>query len=326
MKISSGIEISRYLTERTEKEIRDDLFTGLSSLEKNIPSKYFYDSAGSKLFEKITHLPEYYPSRTEKRILRDASPVISKNIYKGNIIVEFGSGDCSKISLLLDRIPPEHLSTLCYIPVDVCPDAVKESAGILNEKFPEMNLHGVVQDFMKLHGIIPMCTPKLICFFGSTIGNLSPDDTELFLKMSRDLMNKGDRFLLGLDMVKDKQVLENAYNDSKGVTAAFNRNILNVVNRLAGTDFDPLLFEHMAFYNENKSRIEMHLKAVKEMKVNSPHFPHTINISEGETIHTENSRKFTRNDISCFEGMAGMKVENIYTDQKGWFSLVQFVA
>lgn len=318
------ITLSNCLPPLNSEETVAEIIQGINSVPPYIPSRFFYDGTGSALFEEITRLPEYYPTRTEKAILRENADVITGDLENADI-VELGSGDCSKISILFDAIPAERRETISYIPVDVSRAAIVKSAETLSRKYPEISIHGMLADFLKYLGDIPGENRKVICFFGSTIGNLDPVQTSRFLLNISSEMREGDQFLLGLDMVKDIRVLEDAYNDSHKVTAAFNKNILNVVNRYAKTDFDPLLFDHIAFYNKAETRIEMHLKVMEQMDITSPYFPDPVHLEKGGTIHTENSRKFTFRDTREFFELTGLKLKQVYSDNRRWFSLVHLV-
>ena len=322
--INSLIRIDNFLPKTGDQELEKNILAGLTSSSKKISSVFFYDAKGSKLFEEITKLPEYYLTRTEVTLLKEAAPQIADKLRNVDI-VEFGSGDCTKISILLDTIPEEFIDTVCYVQVDVSIDAVEKSSNILLNKFPGIRIHGIVADFISQLDVIPKDTKKVFCFLGSTIGNLSMEEAMKFLVDLSEIMHSGDLLLLGFDMVKSKEVLEEAYNDSRHVTERFNKNILNVVNSHIGTDFDPDVFEHIAFYNERFSRIEMHLKAIKDLEVSCPSLPTTISIKKGETIHTENSYKFTDENIKNLASGAGLKIQNIFTDKNKWFSLVQLI-
>ncbi|UCE41800.1 MAG: L-histidine N(alpha)-methyltransferase [Candidatus Aminicenantes bacterium] len=306
-----------------EDEAIMPIIEGLSSDHKRISSRYFYDAVGSQLFEEITLLPEYYLTRTEKNILKDVSPQIVRKLVDIDII-EIGSGDSSKISLLLESLPAERMEAIRYIPVDVNQAAIENAAKSLIKNFPGLKIHGVVGDFEKQLNRIPKGKKRLICFFGSTIGNLSREDSMKFMAELGRIMPSDGMLLLGVDMVKDIDVLENAYKDSKKITEKFNRNILNVINNLVGTDFVPDFFEHIAFYNEEHSRIEMHLRAMERMEISTPYLKGKIIIQKGETIHTENSYKFTHKHIDDLTRAGGMDVKNIFTDENKWFSLIQF--
>lgn len=321
--IESRFQVSNYLPLIGEDALIRQILSGLCAEKKHIDSMFFYDAAGSKLFEAITRLPEYYPTRTEKGLLREAAREIGSGLYDADI-VEIGSGDCSKISLLIEAIPPEARSTIRHVPVDVSQSAIEEAAGLLSRRFPRLSIYGIVADFMSQLELIPEGTMRLFCFFGSTIGNLSRTEAAEFMKNISRIMQPNDQLLLGLDMVKDRRVLEAAYNDTQAVTAAFNRNILHAVNHLAGTDFEPMNFEHLAYYNPESERIEMHLKAGREMTVTCPHIPEPIVVEEAETIHTENSHKFSAACIEEMERTAGLAIGKIWTDRNKWFSLVHF--
>ena len=321
--IRKQIVIRNYLCSTGHEEV-SEIIAGLSAQQKYLPSKFFYDANGSKLFEEITHLPEYYPTRTEIALLKENAPQISKSL-KNIDIVELGSGDCSKISILLDAIPFENMATVRYIPVDVSRAAISKSAGILVERFPEITVHGMLADFLKHLSIIPKETKRLFCFFGSTLGNLTRNQSIQFLMDLKAVMNPGDQLLIGLDMVKDIQVLEDAYNDNQGVTAIFNKNILSSVNQYVKTSFSPDWFEHAAFYNQSKDRIELHLRALKDLEIRCMYLQDNIRIKKGETIHTENSHKYTRRHIFGFACIAGLKIHTVYTDNNQWFSLVHLI-
>ena len=315
--------IDSMLEVATRDEILSEIIHGLQSGQKYISSRFFYDERGSSLFERITNLPEYYPTRTEKSILRMVAPEVTAGSAVIDL-VELGSGDCSKISILLDAIPGERIPGTRYYPIDISEWAIVRSARILAGMYPELQVRGILADFMKHLDSLPGQDKRLICFFGSTIGNLTREQAIGFLAGIRENMLQGDSLLLGLDMVKETAVLEAAYNDAKGITETFNRNILYVVNGIAGTGFHPESFRHVAFYNHHEQRIDMHLEAMNEMEVGSPHFAVPLKIMKGETIHTENSHKFTPGDIDQLADRSGLEVKKIHTDPNGWFSLVHF--
>jgi L-histidine N-alpha-methyltransferase len=322
--MAGDITISNFSHTIRKNEAFKTILDGLTSDHRYISSRYFYDAIGSKLFEEITLLPEYYLTRTEKNILKDASFQIAGKLRDGDII-ELGSGDSSKISLLLESIPAEHIGSVRYIPVDVNQEAIENSAKNLIKNFPGLKIHCVIADFEKQLNLIPEGIKRLICFFGSTVGNLSRKECLKFMADLGRIMPSGGMLLLGVDMVKGRDVLENAYNDRKKITEKFNRNILNVINNLVGTDFTPDCFDHVAFYNEEHSRIEMHLKAMEYMEISSPYLSGKIIIQKGETIHTENSHKFTYKHIDSLALAAGLDIKNVFTDKNKWFSLIQFL-
>jgi L-histidine N-alpha-methyltransferase len=321
--INNQVALDNLLVQQSQGDTIREIFNGLAAGHKFLSSRFFYDKTGSVLFEKITTLKEYYPTRTEKTILKNVAPTIT-GMEQATEVIELGSGDCSKVSILLDAFPWQRLSSTSYYPIDISESAILKSAEILSRRYPDIHIHGLMADFMKQLDTIPGYGSRLICFFGSTIGNLSRQKALEFLCGLRDSMHHGDSLLLGLDMVKEVRVLESAYNDDQGVTAAFNRNILSVINEIAKTNFRPGHFRHIAFYNKKEERIEMHLQAEREMEIHSPFFPRNIIIQEGETIHTENSHKFTPEHLNKMAEMSGMAIKDIYTDQKGWFSLVHF--
>jgi L-histidine N-alpha-methyltransferase len=316
------IDYNNYRPHIDNDEIARDILSGLTRRNKHISCKYFYDAIGSKLFEEITRLPEYYLTRVEKRLLNELSLHIGNKLANTDII-ELGSGDCSKISILLAGVPARDIASIRYIPVDVSHAAIKESANILNTLFPGLRIHGLIADFTSQLSGLPEEKKRLFCFLGSTIGNFSRSDSIALLKDIGGIMQTGDMLLVGFDMVKDVETIETAYNDSSRVTEAFNKNILHVANTLAGTDFNPDDFGHVAFYNEEYSRIEMHLRALDDLVITSPHLAETIFIERGETIHTENSHKYTDKRIKELASHAGLSIHNTYRDQDNWFSLIQ---
>jgi len=318
------ININNYLPAIGKDEIIQNILTGLFCDNKHISSIYFYDEAGSNLFEEITRLPEYYIPCTEKPLIREAATRL-KETLKNVDIIELGSGDCSKISIFLELVPKEHLHSIRYIPVDISHSAIMETVDILPHTFPGLKIYGILADFVKQVDLIPNVDRHIFCLFGSTIGNLTREQGIRFCSEVSNILRPDDVFLLGMDMVKDRDILFKAYNDSRNVTARFNKNILNVVNNLIETSFDPEEFEHIAFFNEDQARIEMHLKAMKNMETTSPYSEKKISMKKGETIHTENSHKFTIQHIRELEKAAGFKARNIYTDKNNWFSLVEFI-
>jgi L-histidine N-alpha-methyltransferase len=286
-----------------------------------ISSVYFYDEVGSQLFEEITRLPEYYLTRTEIPLLKKAASALSDTL-RDVAIVEFGSGSCTKISLLLDAVPEKYRDTLCYIPFDVSSEAVEKSSHILSMKYPGIKIQGIVGDFMSQLDVIPKESKKVMCFLGSTIGNLPLEKAQRFLIDLSTFMTSGDLLLLGFDMVKSIEILEKAYNDSQNITEKFNKNILHVVNSHINSDFEPDNFDHVAFFNEKRSRIEMHLQAREDLEIVCPDSSAKVVMKKGETIHTESSYKFTEGNITNLAQGAGLQIQKQYTDKNNWFSLV----
>jgi len=234
----SMIHIENYLIDTDNETLEKMILEDLSAAQKKISSKFFYDAKGSHLFEEITKLPEYYLTRTEIDLLKQVADDIKKKCHHIDLI-EFGSGNCTKISILLGAIPNEFHPTVRYIPFDVSIDAVQKSSEILLKKFPNLQIHGIVADFMSQLNVIPANTQKIICFLGSTIGNFSMDQAVSFLTELGKIMNTDDLLLLGFDRVKKKDIIESAYNDKLRVTEQFNKNILSVINTLINTDFNP---------------------------------------------------------------------------------------
>jgi L-histidine Nalpha-methyltransferase len=317
------IKISNHLIELGIDNIRQEIIQGLLSKQKYISSKFFYDKKGSELFEDITRLPEYYPTRTEKTILKEIAPELMNQISNKDI-VELGSGDCSKISILLNSIQRHNLESINYIPVDVSLSAIQGSAEVLSELYPELSINGLVADFTNQLNMIPDNKERMFLFLGSTLGNFTEEEVNKFLAELSSIMNPGDSFLLGVDLVKPLLVLHNAYNDSQNITADFNKNILNVINTIIDSDFDPNDFKHKAFFNKEKSRIEMHLVANKDIAVDSPYSITSFKFTKGENIHTENSYKFSHERIKNFEKITGLTIKETYTDANNWYALILF--
>jgi len=296
---------------------------GLSDQHKHISSKYFYDEKGSALFEKITRLPEYYPARCEKEILRNLDLSFIHN-FKDLNIWELGSGDHTKISLLIDRIPVHHQNLLIYHPVDISRSAMQLAAKKLLETYPKIKICGFVADFMHQLDVISHGGTCLFCFLGGTIGNFTLQERSDFFANMNQIMNDDDFFLLGVDTVKNPQVLYDAYNDKQGITAAFNLNILNVVNTLCETDFNSDDFKHIAFFNEDNKRIEMYLEARNDISVKCRFTAGEIKIKKGERIHTENSHKFDDEMILQMVENSGFRVSKVFSDDNSWFKVILF--
>lgn len=318
-----NIHLVSYLHAIGAERVRTEILKGLQAESKYISPKFFYDQKGSELFEDITELDEYYPTRTERSILSTIVRELNIDFYKLNII-ELGSGDASKIRLLFQQIPVELLPAIRYYPLDISRSAIEKAAMELTAEFPSIEINGIVADFFHQINVVPKTGKRLFCFFGSTIGNLDISEVKGFMELLGSEMQTGDSLLLGLDMVKDVAVLEKAYNDDQQITAEFNKNILNVVNALTGTDMDPADFEHLAFYNKEKSRVEMHLKARNDIVITFDSETDNVHIRKGETIHTENSHKFSLDDVKTMGSLAGLNVEQIFADERQWFSLVHY--
>jgi len=303
-------------------DIRCDVFRGLTSTKKFVPSKYFYDEAGSLLFEQICSLPEYYQTRTELSILRANAPDIMQGFNKGYLI-ELGSGANWKVCTLLDTVMHSPASDICYLPVDVSESALYTSSRDLMQRYPGLKVTGLIADFTRHIGWVPEDRSKLFLFLGSTIGNFDDEARSGLLKNVAGLMKRGDRFLVGIDMMKDAGILELAYNDSRGITAEFNRNILNVINRELAANFDTRYFDHQAFFDTSKEQIEMHLRANRNTSVWIEALGIRADLEEGDTIRTEICKKFSRESTEAMAHEAGLKIERWFSDPREWFSLIE---
>jgi len=292
-------------------------------IRRSFPPSFFYNREGSLLFEEITHLEEYYPTRTEKGILKQMAPALMKQ-YKGYEIIELGPGDHSKISILLNAAAGINHGSMKYLPLDISQPALRNSAEQLVRTFPNLHVEGYAVDFLSQFGSVQREQAAIICFFGSTIGNFEWERSlELLFNIGKK-MKKGDVLLLGMDMVKPEPLLQAAYNDAGGVTEAFNKNILNSVNDLIQSDFHKEDFDHLAFFNKERSRIEMHLVARRDLEVHSEHFSEDLLFKKGETIHTENSHKYSSGHIREIVDLTGLQLNRTHTDELGWFAVTEF--
>ena len=304
-----------------QARLEDDVRRGLSARRKSLPPKYFYDRAGSILFARITGLPEYYQTRTEAALLEEIAPrFIGK--FLPDDIVEIGSGTSEKTRCMLDVLRRLE-RPVRYVPLDVDRVTLEATAVELLGDYPTARVHAVVGDFERDLGHVPPAAGRrLVLFLGSTIGNLAPSARGRFLARTRRLLaTPEDRFVLGVDLVKDVKVLEAAYDDAAGVTAAFNRNILRVVNRGVDGDFDPGAFAHVAFYNRAAARIEMHLVAESPQDVWLARLGMRVSFSPGEPIWTESSYKFTRSGVEAMLAAAGMRLVEWRVDPANYFAL-----
>ena len=300
--------------------LADDVRRGLEAHPRSLPPKYFYDHAGSVLFEAITELPEYYLTRVEEAILRNVARDVVGRVRPRDI-VELGPGSCRKVRLLLDAIGGR--GDLRYVPVDVGRDGLAKAVGGLIHDHPALDVHAVVGDFERhLEWVPPPAGRRLVLFLGSTIGNFDPPARRTLLIQIRRLLDHGGRLLLGLDLVKDRGELEAAYNDAAGVTREFNRNVLRVVNRELDGDFCPEAYRHHAFYRPEASRIEMHLIATVPQRVQLRRLGLVVELAGAEGIWTESSYKFTRESTESTLAEAGLAIEAWYTDADARFGLV----
>lgn len=289
-----------------------EILDGLQATPKRISPKYFYDAAGSKLFDRICHLPEYYPTRTEIDILSRQRQAISRVLGTGMELIEFGSGSSIKIRLLLQALRPEN-----YFPVDISHQHLLESARKLKADYDWLTLTPICLDYTQPFSL-PVTGKHRVGFFpGSSIGNFEPAQAEQFLAHVARLLGHGNGLLIGVDTPKEVDILNAAYNDDAGVTAAFNLNILQHINWLTGAKFDRQRFAHLAFYNVEHSRIEMHLRSLQKQQVSMAGC--TIRLSEGETIHTENSYKYSRAAFVSMAERAGLHLVETWADERDWF-------
>ena len=294
-----------------------DLLTGLSECPKRLPPKYFYDTVGSQLFERITELPEYYPTRTEIGILANKAEAIASFVPDGAALFEFGSGSSAKVRLLLDKLP--RLSA--YVPVDISAEFLEHEAARLRREFPSLNVVPIAADFTAPFEVPSLLSeaPRTGFFPGSTIGNFEPQAARDFLRLAARILGARATFIVGVDLVKDSRILEAAYDDSAGITAEFNLNILARANRELGADFDLAAFDHRAFYNAARSRIEMHLVSRKAQGVRV--LGRSFAFTAGESIHTENSYKYTVESFSGLAGQTGWRSGAVFQDLDGLFSV-----
>jgi L-histidine N-alpha-methyltransferase len=298
-----------------------DIGRGLRAQPKTVPPKYLYDARGSALFDRITRLPEYYPTRAETSILRACAASLMARLAPDEI-VEIGAGTGEKLRLLLDARPAGG-DRLRYVPVDVDAVTMAAAARTLTARYEFLDVHGVVGDFERHLRLVPAPRARrLVLFLGSTIGNLEPAARTPFLRRVRALLGPGGRFVIGLDLVKSPAVLHAAYDDRAGVTAEFNRNVLHVVNRALRANFVPQAFRHVARYDADAARVEMHLVADALQRVTVRDLDLRVTVAPGEGIWTESSYKFTRTSATAMLEAAGLGVESWHTDRRGRFAVV----
>jgi L-histidine Nalpha-methyltransferase len=303
-----------------ERRLADDVLDGLTRPFKEIPPKHFYDSRGSALFERICELPEYYPTRTEMAIL-EASAAAIVDAAASVELVELGSGATVKARLLLDAMDG---AARRYVPVDVSERMVREAAVALVDDYEGIEIHGVVGDFQRHLDRVPRPVagePRLVALLGGTIGNFPPGSRRSLLRDVAALLDPDDHFLLGTDLVKDPAVIEAAYDDVEGVTAEFNRNVLHVMNRELGANFDPDAFDHVAFFDRRREWVEMRLRAQRPMTVRVAELDLQVEFAAGEELRTEISAKFTRERIERDYAAAGLELRGWYTDPEELFAV-----
>lgn len=300
----------------TDAALRADVLHGLTRQPKTLPPKWFYDARGSELFEEITRLPEYYPTRAEREILIDRAPEIAA-ASRAQTLVELGSGSSEKTRHLLDALADLH----SYVPVDVSESALRGAADALLKERPELSVHALIADFTAELSLPDTPGPRLVAFLGGTIGNLLPAERAAFLSSVRSMLSPGDTLLLGTDLVKDEKVLVAAYDDAAGVTAAFNRNVLSVVDRELGADFAPDDFEHVARWDPQQEWIEMRLRARRALTVKIPELDLLVPFEDGEEVRTEVSAKFRKDGVRDELAAADLRLSQWWTDSAGRFAL-----
>jgi dimethylhistidine N-methyltransferase len=307
----------RYETTEIEPPFARDVVSGLTARPKRLPPKYFYDEAGAQLFEEITALPEYYPTRCELAILRERAAGIARFFPEGSALVEFGSGSSRKVRILLAAAP----TIAAYVPVDISSEMLSQEAEALRRDHPRLAVLPVEADFTQ-----PFVLPAAVAsrartgfFPGSTIGNFEPHEACAFLRHAGRMLGGGAGLIIGVDLVKEASILHAAYNDAAGVTAKFNLNLLARINRELDGDFDLASFSHKAFYNSVRQRIEMHLVSKQRQKVKVA--GRVIEFRAGETIHTENSYKYTLETFGALARGSGWTPMSVWTDAGGNFSI-----
>jgi len=327
--------INRLLIHNSEhfiinNEFVKDVEKGLADKQKHISPKFFYDKKGSKLFEEICDQPEYYLNRSESLILkRSVDEIMDKLGEKQISIIELGNGNSLKTRILLKPILA-NLRKVCYFPIDVSLKTLKKSLKDLSKEYVNLEIFGIcsdyvsgltkINDFMKMKNNIPK--NKLIIFLGSSIGNFHPKEAKNFLYSLKSYIRQEDALLIGIDLEKDKRILDKAYNDKKGLTAKFNLNILSRINRELDGEFKLSSFEHKSFYNIHKHRIEMHLESKLDQEVRVGATKKTFHFKKGETIHTENSYKYSQNNLNELVKNAGLEMIQSFTDRKKQYTLI----
>ncbi|ANW17037.1 L-histidine N(alpha)-methyltransferase [Streptomyces clavuligerus] len=296
--------------------LRADVRTGLTAVPKELPPRWFYDARGSALFDEITRLPEYYPTRAEREILIGRAARIAA-VSGARTLVELGSGSSDKTRHLLDALTGLHT----YVPVDVSESALRGAAGPLLAARPGLQVHALIADFTALTELPASPGPRLLAFLGGTIGNLLPAERARFLRSVRALLDPGDTLLLGTDLVKDERTLVRAYDDAAGVTAEFNKNVLQVLARELGADADPADFDHVALWDREHEWIEMRLRARTALTVKIPELGLAVPFEAGEEVRTEVSAKFRREGVRRELEDAGWEPVEWWTDSAGRFAL-----
>nr|WP_296774098.1 L-histidine N(alpha)-methyltransferase [Rhodococcus sp. (in: high G+C Gram-positive bacteria)] len=306
--------------EKLLDDLRSDVRQGLTASPKWLSPKWFYDAAGSELFEQITELPEYYPTRTERALIEEHAYDIAEKT-DGSILVELGSGSSEKTRLLLEA-GIKHGSLRKYVPQDVSPSALEGAIAQISQEFPSLDVQGIVSDFTDTLHNLPADGSRTIAFLGGTLGNLIPEERDVFLADIASALVDGEFLLLGVGLVIDEDVMVPAYDDAAGVTALFNGNVLSVLNARLGANFDPELFEHVALWNSDDEWIEMRLRATQDQQVHIEDLDLDVAFERGEELRTEISAKFRRGGIERELVDAGFRIDEFWTDPDTRFALV----
>ncbi|MFC9998835.1 L-histidine N(alpha)-methyltransferase [Nocardia sp. NPDC127526] len=316
----NSAELEVHLTdEDLTAALREDVRNGLTAAPKWLPPKWFYDARGSELFEAITELPEYYPTRTERALLERVAGEIAQ-VAQAEVLVELGAGSAAKTRLLLEALTSGGpLKT--YVPQDVSVAALSAAADQVAAEFPRLGVHGVVSDFTATLDNLPRGGRRMIAFLGGTIGNLVPAERAAFLAGIHEVLEPGEQLLLGAGLVIDPAILVPAYDDAAGVTAEFNRNVLHVLNKRLDADFDPEKFEHVAIWDAEQEWIEMRLEATESMRVTIAELDLTVEFAAGEQLRTEISAKFRRDGFEKELAAAGFATERVWADPDERFAL-----
>ena len=316
MNVHASALAEAHLPDQETTSFAREAIADLSRSRKRLSPKFFYDAAGSELFEAITRLPEYYPTRTELSILKEQGSEIASILPERAALVEFGAGATTKIRLLL-----QHCSFAAYVPVDISGDFLRRQAEELRDDFPQLAVFPVAADFTSPFSLPPAIRsmPKVGFFPGSTIGNFEPQEARAFLRSARDILGENAQMIVGVDLEKEERVLHAAYNDAAGVTARFNLNVLVRMNRELGSNFDLSAFSHLALYNREQHRIEMHLVSRKAQTVRM--LGTSFAFRADETIHTESSYKYSIRRFTALARSAGWKVRKSWTDHARMFSV-----
>ena len=307
------------IEQRPVSEIVGDVFEGLTRTPKSLPPRLFYDAAGSALFEEITRLPEYYLTRTESGLLEQYARAIAARVGTNVNVIELGAGTAAKTGTILKALSQRQLR-VNYYPVDISVSALQVAAASLEANLPQVRVHPVATNYIADSGFLDSVVgKKLVLYLGSSIGNFEPDEALDLLHRMRAHMDVGDYLLLGTDLVKDTSVLLPAYDDAQGVTARFNKNILARINRELGGNFDLNLFRHVALWNAERSRIEMHLESTLDQTAKVKLIGLEVPFKKGESIHTENSYKYTIVSVRDTLRSTGFAIESTWTDENAWF-------